>query len=39
MDEALITLAVVLIVAGVLIGGALFEGIPWLYHHLSIHWS
>lgn len=36
--DAFITLAVIILIIGVLIGGALFEGIPWLFHHLSIHW-
>lgn len=24
---------------GVAVGGVLFEGLPWLYHHLSFHWN
>jgi hypothetical protein len=37
--QAMIALFIFLILIGVGIGGILFEFIPYLYHHLSIHWS
>ena len=36
--DAFIAMVIVVLKFGILVGGLLFEGIPWLLHHLSIHW-
>ena len=36
--EGLLIIAIILIGIGIVIGGGLFWGIPWLWHHLTIAW-
>ncbi|MFL9904200.1 hypothetical protein PQR71_39785 [Paraburkholderia fungorum] len=37
--DAFIAMVVVVLIIGILLGGLCFEGIPWLFHHLSIRWN
>jgi hypothetical protein len=36
--QAMFMLMLCLMLIGVGIGGVLFEFLPWVFHHLSIHW-
>ena len=36
---AVLWIAFIAVLIGVILGGVVFEGLPWLYHHLSFSWK